>query len=120
MLPDLSTEWQMREKFLVVFLVTVLGCQTQAGDADLVILNARVYSLTWGQPAPDGTPAPDAPHDANGWHPDAEAVAIKDSRIVFVGSSEAEQRFHRGKHTHDRSIWRNGAARFGRFTYARP
>jgi predicted amidohydrolase YtcJ len=58
---------------------------------DLLLTNGRVYTLTWPAPAPDGTPAPDAPYRAAGWRPDAEAVAIRDGILVFVGSdSEAE------------------------------
>ncbi|HMG23167.1 MAG TPA: amidohydrolase family protein, partial [Kofleriaceae bacterium] len=56
--------------------------------ADLILTNARVYTLAWGDPAADGTPAADAPHGPAGWTPDAQAVAIRGSRIVFVGSSE--------------------------------
>ena len=38
--------------------------------ADLVITGGSVYSLDWGDPGPDGTPAPDAPYDVNdGWRP---------------------------------------------------
>ena len=55
--------------------------------ADLIIDNARVYTLSWAQPAADGTPAADAPRDETGWHPDARAVAVRDGRIVYVGSS---------------------------------
>ena len=57
--------------------------------ADLVLTNARVYTLAWGEPALDGTPADDAPRTADGWHPDAEAVAIRDGLILAVGSAEA-------------------------------
>ncbi|HEX8112971.1 MAG TPA: amidohydrolase [Kofleriaceae bacterium] len=57
--------------------------------ADLILMNARVYTLTWGEPAADGTPAAGAPHGPAGWTPDAQAVAIRDSRIVFVGSNAA-------------------------------
>ncbi|MBT8081686.1 MAG: hypothetical protein KJO56_04590, partial [Gammaproteobacteria bacterium] len=34
----------------------------EADAADLILTNARVYTLDWGEPRPDGTPAPDAPH----------------------------------------------------------
>jgi predicted amidohydrolase YtcJ len=55
--------------------------------ADLLLLNGRVYTLAWSEPSADGTPATDAPRSAQGWHPDAEAVAIRGDRIVFVGSA---------------------------------
>jgi predicted amidohydrolase YtcJ len=56
-----------------------------AEPADLLLLNGRVYTLAWGEPDPEGAPAPDAPVTAEGFRPDAEAIAIKGSRIVFVG-----------------------------------
>ncbi|HEY0479956.1 MAG TPA: amidohydrolase [Kofleriaceae bacterium] len=57
--------------------------------ADLILTHARVYTLAWAEPAADGTPAASAPHGPAGWAPDAQAVAIRGSRIVFVGSNEA-------------------------------
>ncbi len=75
------------------------GCRDQPeSGADLLLVNGRVYTLDWGEPSPDGTIAADAPHDDGGWHPDAEAVAVTDGRIVFVGSvGDAES--HRGSTT---------------------
>lgn len=66
--------------------------------ADLIIDNGRVYTLSWGEPAPDGTPAADAPYSDSSWSPDAEAVAVKNGEIVFVGSS-AETEPYRGSET---------------------
>ncbi len=59
----------------------------EAGGPDLILTNARVYTLDWGEPGPDGTLTPDAPRSDTGWHPDAEAVAMKDGEIVFVGGT---------------------------------
>jgi len=59
-----------------------------AEDTSLILTNARVYTLAWDDPAPDGAVMPDAPHDENGWHPDAEAIAIQDGEILFVGSNQ--------------------------------
>jgi predicted amidohydrolase YtcJ len=56
--------------------------------ADLILTNARVYTLAWGEPAADGAPAANAPHGPAGWTPDAQAVAIRGSRIVFVGAND--------------------------------
>ena len=53
--------------------------------ADLLLIDGRVYTLSWSEPGLDGTPASDAPHDERGWHPDADTVAVRDGRIVFVG-----------------------------------
>jgi len=66
--------------------------------ADLILTNARVYTLTWGEPALDGTPARDAPRGADGWHPDASAVAIAGGKIVAVGGKDEVDK-HRGKKT---------------------
>ncbi len=82
-------------------LVSVLGaCSTgpSAPPADLVLMNARVYTMTWPDPGPDGTPAQGAPHDANGWRPDAEAVAITGDRVTLVGT-RAEVEARRGPAT---------------------
>ena len=78
---------------LVLLAILINGCSRQeasdpaAGPADLLLINARVYTLGWDDPAGNGTPAGNAPRDASGWHPDAQAVAIRDDTIVFVGSS---------------------------------
>ncbi len=66
--------------------------------ADLVLTNARVYSFAWGEPDRDGVPAADAPVEDGAWHADAEAVAISDGKIVFVGSA-AEADAYRGEGT---------------------
>lgn len=82
-------------------LLVLAACTAPAPtpEADLLILNARVYTLTWGEPAVDGTPAADAPYDPlAGWRPDAEAVAVRDGRILFVGSNADAERF-RGERT---------------------
>jgi predicted amidohydrolase YtcJ len=64
------------------------GSRTPEAQADLLLVNGRVYTLAWSEPATDGTPAQDAPYSpASGWHPDAEAVAVRGDRIVFVGSA---------------------------------
>jgi predicted amidohydrolase YtcJ len=66
--------------------------------ADLLLVNGRVYSFTWADPRPDGMPAGDAPRTAAGWRPDAEAIGVRDGRIVFVGMMAGAQA-HRGPRT---------------------
>ena len=75
-------------------MATVIsGCSQDASDgsgsaaADLILVNGRVYTLDWDEPAPDGSIMSGAPHDESGWHPDAEAVASKGGEIIFVGST---------------------------------
>ncbi len=61
-----------------------------ASAADLILHNGKVYSLAWQEPSSDGRPSAEAPYDSvNGWRHDAAAVAVRDGRIVFVGSDSA-------------------------------
>ncbi|MGE3886858.1 MAG: amidohydrolase [Vicinamibacterales bacterium] len=62
--------------------------------ADTLLINGRVYTFGWGEPAVDGTPAADAPHGPDGWRPDAEALAVRGGRIVFVGTSKDAEAYH--------------------------
>ena len=75
---------------LLAFLAACAPDPAEVGEADgadLILTNARVYTLDWDEPGPDGALAPDAPRVEKGWHPDAEAVATRDGDIVFVGSA---------------------------------
>ena len=67
---------------------TLSPASPPADPADTILLNARVYTLGWGEPDREGNPAADAPWSAAGWRPDAEAVALDDGNIVYVGTSE--------------------------------
>jgi len=95
---------------LGVVLISVSAPQAMAKapsvGADLILTDARVYTLHWGEPALDGKPAPDAPITNGKWHPDAAAVAIRDGKIVYVGSDKGALAL-RGKRT--RVIDLNGA-----------
>ena len=77
----------------VVLFTLSVACSQDATDgpgsaaADLILVNGRVYTLDWNEPAPDGIVMLGAPHDESGWHPDAEAVASNGGEIVFVGST---------------------------------
>ena len=77
-----------------------------SGGADLILTDAHVYTLRWGEPALDGKPAPDAPYTNGKWRPDATAVAIRGGKIVYVGSDKGALAL-RGKLT--RVIDLNGA-----------
>ena len=82
---------------LLILVATMGACGPRS--ADLLLTNGRVYTLAWGEPGTDGAPALDAPYSAaDGWGPDAEAVAVRNGRIVFVGSAE-EAEAHRGAST---------------------
>ena len=56
--------------------------------ADVILVNARAYTMSWPDPALDGTPAGQAPHGAGGWTPDAQAVALAGGKIMLVGTRE--------------------------------
>lgn len=59
-----------------------------AGDAaDMILTNARVYTLSWDDPALDGTPAGNAPVVDGRWQPDAEAVALRDGLVLATGTT---------------------------------
>ncbi len=82
----------MRSLFSLAALVAFLAAcgpepVTEADRADLILTNARVYTLDWGEPGADGASAADAPLSDTGWQPDAEAVATRDGEILFVGST---------------------------------
>ena len=68
-------------------LAVLAACATPAPPpADLILHNARAYTLAWDDPTTDGSPALGAPHDSAGWHHDATAVAVRDGRLVYVGN----------------------------------
>jgi len=93
-------------RFARLLPILGLACLPSGGEreaADLLLLNARVYTFMWDDPATDGTPAPNAPFGNEGWHPDAEAVAIIDGRIAFVGSDDDAEAY-RAPHTWVRDL----------------
>lgn len=91
---------------VAAILLSASAPRARDAPADLILTDAHVYTLRWGEPALDGTPAKDAPVARGTWHPDAEAVAIRQGRIVFVGSDRAALAW-RGRQT--RVIDLNGA-----------
>ncbi|MFN0097261.1 MAG: amidohydrolase [Gemmatimonadaceae bacterium] len=76
-----------------ILLSVAAACSPGGGGAaaaDLILHNGKVYSLAWQEPSTDGRPSAEAPYDSvNGWRHDADAVAVRDGRIVFVGSDSA-------------------------------
>ena len=84
---------------VVASLVFIAACGpdpesvSEAGGADLILTNGRVYTLRWDEPAPDGTVSPDAPAGGTGWQPDAEAVVTRGGEILFVGSTRDAMAF---------------------------
>jgi len=81
-------------------LGVALGLSLLAGPAcnkpapaDRLLVNAHVYTMTWDDPDREGHPAKNAPHDDRGWRPDAEAIAIRGDRIIFVGSQVGAEKY---------------------------
>ncbi len=70
----------------------MLGCEI-VKTADLMLVNGKVYTLSWDEPALNGTPAANAPHDSAGWHPDAEAIAVRAGEIIFVGTTADAEKY---------------------------
>jgi predicted amidohydrolase YtcJ len=67
-----------------------VACSGKSVDSDapnLILTNARVYTLDWPDAATDGSVHPDAPYDELGWRPDAEAVVVANGAILFVGDT---------------------------------
>ena len=87
----------MKALFVLLACVTLAACakerapdaaSVEKAPAHLILTNARVYTLAWPDPSSEGAIYAAAPHDARGWRPDAEAVAVSDGKIVFVGATE--------------------------------
>ncbi len=82
-----------------VLIVLSVGCSQDSADgsgsdaADLILINGRVYTLDWDDPAPDGSIMAGAPHDESGWHPDADAVATRGGEIIFVGRTRDAMKY---------------------------
>jgi len=76
-----------------VLIMLCCGCSQVPGDGsesgagDLILVNGRVYTLDWDEPAPDGSIMSGAPHDESGWHPDANAVVTRGGEIIYVGDT---------------------------------
>ncbi len=85
-------------------LVSAVACSRPTPSATLILHNAKVYTLAWPEPATNGTPAASAPWDsARGWRHDATAVAVRDGKILYVGSDSGALAF-RGDSTDVRDL----------------
>ncbi len=86
---------------LTAALIVPVSCAP--GDADLILTNANVYTLSWGDPDREGIPASDAPFADGVWTPDANAIAMKDGIIIAVGSAQNIDAY-RGSNTEVRDL----------------
>jgi len=76
--------------FFIVIIYSCISCTSSTSDdfADTIVLNAKVYTLSWDDPDFDGNPAENAPLENDRWSFDAEAIAIKGNKIVHVGTKQ--------------------------------
>lgn len=85
--------YQVKLIFSLVLLAALSACAPRHADdakdsgATLILVNARVYTLNWDEPAADGTSMQNAPRDERGWHPDADAVVTRGGEIIYVGNT---------------------------------
>jgi len=86
----------MLKKILYFFtFITLLSCNLKKDSelADMVILNAKIYTLSWDDPSVEGKPADNAPLEKDMWKFDATAIAIKNGKIQLVGTEEQVAKF---------------------------
>ena len=78
---------------VVVTLITACSPGEESKPADLILVNARVYTLDWDDPAPDGSLSSGAPRGEREWHPDADAVVITGGEITFAGTTSEARKY---------------------------
>lgn len=85
-----------RLTIIILLLLSVIACADKeevkpvtekVSELDLLIHNARIYSLDWPDPDVNGVPDPNAPFTNGLWQPDASVVAVKDGLIVAYGDN---------------------------------
>ncbi len=83
------------KNILWIIIAVFFSCNTneKVESADTVITNARIYTLSWDDPSLEGVPSQKAPIEDGVWKPDAEAIAIKNGIIEFVGTTDEAQSF---------------------------
>lgn len=89
---------RVHKLFTVLIVVVCAACRDAPRGADLILVGARVYTLSWPDPDAEGRPDSRAPYDSEGWRPDADAIVVDDGRIVLAGSA-AEALMRRGTST---------------------
>ena len=62
--------FQVSSFLVIIYLLFFQGFSQEPGP-ELILTNGKVYTLSWDEPAPDGTPASNDPYSSDGWQPDA-------------------------------------------------
>ena len=83
--------------FTLACIVFIASCSQQSKpeapvehppvEAELILTNAKIYTLNWPEPSIQGIPSKKAPYDSAGWHPDADSIGIAGGKILFVGEA---------------------------------
>ncbi len=76
--------------FFFAFALVMVGAVNATGSpaADLILTNAKVYTLSWPQPNASGKPHQAAPFSNGQWQPDASTVVVHRGKIVAVGAQQ--------------------------------
>jgi predicted amidohydrolase YtcJ len=80
---------EMNKSILLLFGLILTGCSQNKEPelgADMILTNARIYTMRWDEPDTNGILSSKAPNK-EGWRPDANAVVIQNSKIKFVGQT---------------------------------
>ncbi len=86
--------------FFFAFALVMVGAVNATGSpaADLILTNAKVYTLSWPQPNASGKPHQAAPFSNGQWQPDASTVVVHRGKIVAVGAQQLVEQW-RGTET---------------------
>ncbi len=79
---------------LIPIAFLAAGCVGKAWpEADLILTNGTVYTLSWEDPDGEGIPAANAPYRDGTWNPDAEAIVLGNGTIIYVGEDDEALRY---------------------------
>ena len=76
-----------------LIILFCLSCSNVSKKAEIILTNAKIYTLSWPEPSLDGVPSKNAPFMQNRWHHDAESIAILDGKILGIGKKSKVIKF---------------------------
>jgi hypothetical protein len=78
----------LRRVALFAIAASVASCEAPPEPADLLLVGGHLYTMDWPEPSASGEPALGAPDDeGGGWRSQADAIAVRDGRIVQIGTT---------------------------------